>query len=265
MEKTTEVLSTSFINLDFVYYLIYLFFKSIWDFFVPGEEDGFVNFLNVWRHATDGSVVVDPKEYSEYGEGIGAIYDGYSLFTPPHGLNDFGGVSGWIDNFYTNPYCAECASFSDLFFGELNAWMYLFIIIGMIALLFLKQKNQFLEKKEEILYDKVYEKDIVEKGNKKNEKWENILSLVNGFNANEWRIAVIDADNLLEEALEENKFYGDSIGDRLKKADFTTIQNAWEGHKIRNKIAHDSDYDLTQREAKSAISNFGRVFAEFYH
>jgi hypothetical protein len=65
--------------------------------------------------------------------------------------------------------------------------------------------------------------------------------------------------------LEENKFYGESVGDRLKKADFATLQSAWAGHKTRNQIAHSSDFDLTQREAKGAIANFGKVFAEFYH
>jgi hypothetical protein len=94
MEKGTEILSSSFLNLDFIYYMIYLFFKSIKDFFIPGSEDGIVNFLNVWRHTTDGSVILDSEKYSEYGEGVGAIYDGYSLFTPPHGLTEFNGFSG---------------------------------------------------------------------------------------------------------------------------------------------------------------------------
>jgi hypothetical protein len=69
----------------------------------------------------------------------------------------------------------------------------------------------------------------------------------------------------LEEALEENGYYGASIGDKLKKANFSTINNAWIAHKVRNEIAHNPSFELTQREAKRAISNFGQVFSEFYH
>jgi hypothetical protein len=52
------------------------------------------------------------------------------------------------------------------------------------------------------------------------------LTLINSQNQNDWKAAIIDADNLLEETLEENKFYGESVGDRLKKADFATLQSA---------------------------------------
>jgi hypothetical protein len=47
MEQSAEIFSTSFLNLDFLFYMIYLFFKSIMDFLIPGREDGIVNFLNV--------------------------------------------------------------------------------------------------------------------------------------------------------------------------------------------------------------------------
>lgn len=265
MEKGTEIISNSFLNLDFIYYMIYLFFKSVVNFFIPSQEDGIINFFNVWKYTTDGSVVINPDEYSKYGEGIAALYDGYSLFTPPHGLTEFGGFSGWIDNFFTNPYCSECLSFSDLFFGGLNILFYILFFLGLFVLIYLKKKNEFLLEKETILYDKVYEREVIKKGNKKNEKWENILSLLESTNQNDWKAAIIDSDNFLEEALEENKFYGENIGDRLKKADFSTIQNAWSGHRVRNQIAHDPDFNLTHREAKSAVANFLQVFNEFYH
>jgi hypothetical protein len=40
----------------------------------------------------------------------------------------------------------------------------------MVILIFLKKKNKFLDEKEEVLYDRVYEKDVIKKGNKRNEK-----------------------------------------------------------------------------------------------
>ena len=62
-------------------------------------------------------------------------------------------------------------------------------------------------------------------------------------------------------------FHGDTLGERLKntsKADFKTIDVAWEAHKIRNAIAHEgSDFLLSQRESKRIIGLYETVFKEF--
>jgi hypothetical protein len=71
----------------------------------------------------------------------------------------------------------------------------------------------------------------------------------------------------LAELLESLSLPGDSIGEKLKaveKSDFDSIDEAWEGHKIRNAIAHEgSDFLITEREAKRVISLFKKVFSEF--
>jgi hypothetical protein len=123
MEKGTEILTTPVLNIDFIYYLIYLFFKSIIDFILNPfslNTSTDINFVNVYKYMSDGRVIVDPEEYSRFGNGIASLYDGYSLFRPPHGLDSFGGVFGWLDNFFNNPYCLDCPSFFDLFFGGMN-------------------------------------------------------------------------------------------------------------------------------------------------
>ncbi len=260
----TEVLSSPMLNLDFIFYLVYLFFKWIFSPFST-ENPTDITFINIWKYATDGQAVTNPDVYARFGDGIGAIYDGYSLFSPPHGFADFGGVSAWFENFFTNPYCSSCPSFFDLFFGGMNGWIYLFILFGIIILFFLKAKSNELEEQESILYDTVYERNPQNKDNKKSARWEEILSLIKSNNENDWKVAIINAENLLEEALEDNGFFGSSIGERLKSADFDTVQNAWRAHKIRNMIAHDSSFKLTHQEAKIAIANFGQVFSEFYH
>jgi len=101
----------------------------------------------------------------------------------------------------------------------------------------------------------------------KNTRWEEIQRHAASENPNDWRLAIIEADILLEEALEKAGFVGASVGDRLKSASGTsyqTIQDAWDAHKIRNQIAHTgSDFVLTKKIAQEAIIKFERVFQEF--
>ena len=135
----------------------------------------------------------------------------------------------------------------------------------MIGLLFLKAKGKEFSEHESILYDTVYSRNAVDSSNKKSARWEEILTLIKSENQNDWKAAIMKAENLLEEALDENGFEGFTTGDRLKNANFSTLQNAWAGYKVRNAIAHDPTFVLTQREAKMAVANFGQVFSEFYH
>ena len=89
-----------FFNLDFLYYLIYIFFRSIFGWFTLSPTGADVNskigILTLLKFMFTGSSTgagVSEQAYHLFGQGIGALYDGYSLFTPPHGLKEFGSFS----------------------------------------------------------------------------------------------------------------------------------------------------------------------------
>lgn len=100
-----------------------------------------------------------------------------------------------------------------------------------------------------------------------NTRWERILAHINSESENDWRLAIIEADVILEEMLTSMGYHGETIGEQLQgieKSDFKTLDDAWEAHKVRNKIAHEGgDFALSKREAKRVISLFENVFAEF--
>lgn len=101
----------------------------------------------------------------------------------------------------------------------------------------------------------------------KNKKWERIQSHINSVNPSDWKLSILEADIVLGEMLESMGYPGLSIGDKLKmveKSDFTTIDSAWEAHRVRNEIAHQgSDYLINEREARRIISLYEAVFKEF--
>lgn len=101
-----------------------------------------------------------------------------------------------------------------------------------------------------------------------NEKWLDIESKINSANPGDWRLAILEADIVLFEMLDQMGLPGASLGEKLKAADtsfFSTINEAWQAHKIRNVIAHEgASYQLSYNEAKRAIDLYRRVFEEFY-
>lgn len=104
-------------------------------------------------------------------------------------------------------------------------------------------------------------------GSSKNEKWEQVQLHINSKNPSEWRLAIIEADIMLDELLKASGYHGDTVGERLKAvepSDFTSLEAAWEAHKVRNQIAHQgSSFDISEREARRVITLFETVFREF--
>ncbi len=100
-----------------------------------------------------------------------------------------------------------------------------------------------------------------------NARWQKVLEHIASDNPSDWRLAVLEADIVLEETLDQAGYIGDTLGDKLKKAEhrpFASLNAAWEAHKVRNTIAHQGQsFDLTQRDARQAIALFEAVFREF--
>lgn len=100
-------------------------------------------------------------------------------------------------------------------------------------------------------------------------RWQHVQKLIGSENENDWRQAIIEADIMLELLLEKQGYQGNSIGEKLKRverADFVTLDDAWEAHKVRNSIAHDGvQFAISHREAKRVIYLFKKVFEEFYY
>lgn len=110
------------------------------------------------------------------------------------------------------------------------------------------------------------EKKRGEEGIVKNDRWNKIMEHIESENTNDWRLAILEADIILGEVLDKMGYRGESMGEQLKsveKSDFTTIDDAWEAHKIRNSIAHEgTDFIVTKREAKRVIELYKKVFEE---
>lgn len=105
--------------------------------------------------------------------------------------------------------------------------------------------------------------------NHKSEKWEKIENLMKSHNTSDWNQAIIEADIILDDMLTNMGYAGNGIGEKLKnveKADFVTLDDAWEAHKVRNRVAHQgSDFRMTKQEVERVLGLYKKVFEEFYY
>ncbi|MDO8565255.1 MAG: hypothetical protein Q7R67_01350 [bacterium] len=126
-----------------------------------------------------------------------------------------------------------------------------------------EEQKMFGSPKEESLLEELTEDAPKEK---ENEKWVKVTEHAHSENPSDWRLAIIEADVMLEEALRLAGYHGDGVGEMLKSAEPGDMQNldvAWEAHKVRNRIAHDgSDFQLNSRETRRTIELFEAVLIE---
>jgi len=113
-------------------------------------------------------------------------------------------------------------------------------------------------------------KDIIPKEISPEERysrWNAINKHLESSNEVEWRMAIMEADNILDEIIQAIGIEGENLGERLKNieaSDFNNLQNAWDAHKVRNKIAHEGmKFKLTREEAVRVISLYEKIFKEF--
>lgn len=76
--------------------------------------------------------------------------------------------------------------------------------------------------------------------------------------------AIMDADKLVDQALKEKGFKGQSMGERLKSAkDSLPHRNdIWTAHKLRNQIAHEPNFKIDYMAARRALAQFKQTLKD---
>lgn len=95
--------------------------------------------------------------------------------------------------------------------------------------------------------------------------WLKVAARLAGASESEYKLAVIEADNLLDDTLKRMGFTGESLEQKLKQLTAATLPNVeqvLEAHQIRNSVIHDPDYRLTLDQAKKALAIYEDAFRD---
>ena len=158
--------------------------------------------------------------------------------------------------------------------GFLNsAWTVFFIISYICSFIFLVlyiYASIQAEKLGDIEHDLMAASDeayaMKMSGGIKSDKFVELKEHLNSNNPNDWKLAIIEADIILDNTLKRQGYAGPTLGDRLKSISpsaLSSLDDAWQAHKVRNQIAHaGEDFVLTQKIARETIVQYERVFQE---
>lgn len=145
---------------------------------------------------------------------------------------------------------------------------YIFCIVLLVLYIYATvHKNLYVDLQTQQIRDgeKLYDEQF--RGSPRSSRLEDVLTHSSSDNPSDWKLAIIEADIILDDLLKSRGFAGNSLGERLKSVSpqqLSSLNEAWEAHKIRNRIAHDgADFVLTKRLAQETIGRYRLVFNEF--
>ena len=79
-----------------------------------------------------------------------------------------------------------------------------------------------------------------------------------------YHLCILNADKLLDQALRQRAFRGETMGERMKSAQDTwsNANNVWSAHKLRNQIAHEQDVRVGYDDARRAMAGFKQALKD---
>ncbi len=123
---------------------------------------------------------------------------------------------------------------------DMNIWLLGGVIVALLALVF--GAGLFARRRPRKLNKQYYQ-----------DRWQTLQKLLS--NKETWPLAVIDADKLLDDALRRCRYKGKSMGERLMTAQHDVKDNdaVWFGHKLRNRLVHETNVKLMEQDVKEAL------------
>jgi transposase len=95
-------------------------------------------------------------------------------------------------------------------------------------------------------------------------KWLSIEQQLKKDQPASFSLCVLNADKLLDQALRERGLKGQTMAERMKSGAqlFSNRNNLWTAHKLRNRIAHETDVRVSYDDARYALSYFKQALKD---
>jgi hypothetical protein len=107
---------------------------------------------------------------------------------------------------------------------------------------------------------------ILDKKEKTKKTWEMITNKMESGNPVDYKVAVIEADDFIDEIVKGMGYKGANFGERLEKIPkdhIVNISGMTQAHQVRNKIIHDDNFVLSQNDARGVLSQYEEFLRSF--
>jgi hypothetical protein len=108
--------------------------------------------------------------------------------------------------------------------------------------------------------------ELLTKKVKLRKKWNIIREKTKSDNSDDWKVAIISADEIIDDLIARMGYGGENMGERLSEINPGQIENIEElkkAHEMRNRIIHEENFELTKEQMKETIGYFENFLESF--
>lgn len=146
------------------------------------------------------------------------------------------------------------------FFGLYNFARWLFIILNLLLLFgFIFSLYKAWQFKPKLNHKKTKKKTISLRREIYRAQWFNIMLKFKEGDLNSQKLAIIEADKLVDSILKEIGVAGEHLADKLSKINpesLKSLEKLWAAHRIRNDLVHTPGFVLSEEEAKKVLEYY---------
>ena len=97
------------------------------------------------------------------------------------------------------------------------------------------------------------------------EHWQGIIKKKDTDSPDTFKLAIIEADALVDDVLKRLGYPGETMAERLARlgqTDFAALDSLWKAHRVRNELAHTPGFKVSQAQTEKALENYEAFFKE---
>ena len=97
------------------------------------------------------------------------------------------------------------------------------------------------------------------------EHWQGIIKKTDADSPDAFKLAIIEADALVDDVLKRLGYPGETMAERLARlgqTDFAALNSLWKAHRVRNELTHTPGFKISQVQTKKTLENYEAFFKE---
>lgn len=96
--------------------------------------------------------------------------------------------------------------------------------------------------------------------------WSTVRARLKSHNESEYKVAIIEADNIIDDLVKNMNYPGANMGERLNNVPTGQIESLEElkqAHELRNRIIHEENFQVSREYAKEILKKYEAFLEEF--
>lgn len=170
-------------------------------------------------------------------------------------------------NFINNSGIDIVAFYNSTFFSIIKFILGIYAAVIFADIVLMSIQRGLSGDLRETLYGMNMPPELTKKKGKLKKNWnKKIIEKLKSSRETDWKIAIIEADEIIDDLLDRLGYSGENMGERLKEVSSNQIENIDElrqAHEFKNRIVHEDDLELTKEKTEEIIGYYENFLKYF--